>query len=124
MEINNISLNNKIDIQDKLNEEGNNDFMKLVEENEKLKMKINSLKETLEMRKMEIKDLEENKSLLIKKNQQEIENINRNFELKCKDFISLKNKYDNLDRTYQETRSFLSKTEDNLKEEREKNFRI
>ena len=124
MEMDYLSLSNKIDDQDKINMEGINDNILLEEENKSLKMEIRSLKDTIEKKRKEIEDLEEDQIKQLEIKQQEIDRLKGIIENKAEDIEKLETQNKSLTIGFREKNSQIIKIKEDLDEEKRKNTAI
>ena len=124
MEMDYLSLSNKIDDQDKINMEGINDNILLEEENKSLKMEIRSLKDTIEKKRKEIEDLEEDQIKQLEIKQQEIDRLKGIIENKAEDIEKLETQNNSLTIGFREKNSQIIKIKEDLDEEKRKNTAI
>ena len=124
MEMDYLSLSNKIDDQDKINMEGINDNILLQEENKSLKMEIRSLKDTIEKKRKEIEDLEEDQIKQLEIKQQEIDRLKGIIENKAEDIEKLETQNNSLTIGFREKNSQIIKIKEDLDEEKRKNTAI
>ena len=124
MEMDYLSLSNKIDDQDKINMEGINDNILLQEENKSLKMEIRSLKDTIEKKRKEIEDLEEDQIKQLEIKQQEIDRLKGIIENKAEDIEKLETQNKSLTIGFREKNSQIIKIKEDLDEEKRKNTAI
>ena len=124
MEMDYLSLSNKIDDQDKINMEGINDNILLEEENKSLKMEIRSLKDTIEKKRKEIEDLEEDQIKQLEIKQQEIDRLKGIIENKAEEIEKLETQNKSLTIGFREKNSQIIKIKEDLDEEKRKNTAI
>ena len=124
MEMDYLSLSNKIDDQDKINMEGINDNILLEEENKSLKMEIRSLKDTIEKKRKEIEDLEEDQIKQLEIKQQEIDRLKGIIENKAEEIEKLETQNNSLTIGFREKNSQIIKIKEDLDEEKRKNTAI
>ena len=124
MEMDYLSLSNKIDDQDKINMEGINDNILLEEENKSLKMEIRSLKDTIEKKRKEIEDLEEDQIKQLEIKQQEIDRLKGIIGNKAEEIEKLETQNKSLTIGFREKNSQIIKIKEDLDEEKRKNTAI
>ena len=124
MEMDYLSLSNKIDDQDKINMEGINDNILLQEENKSLKMEIRSLKDTIEKKRKEIEDLEEDQIKQLEIKQQEMDRLKGIIENKAEEIEKLETQNNSLTIGFREKNSQIIKIKEDLDEEKRKNTAI
>ena len=124
MEMDYLSLSNKIDDQDKINMEGINDNILLEEENKSLKMEIRSLKDTIEKKRKEIEELEEDQIKQIEIKQQEIDRLKGIIGNKAEEIEKLETQNKSLTIGFREKNSQIIKIKEDLDEEKRKNTAI
>ena len=124
LQFENLSLLNKSDMQDKINQAGYMDLQKLTEDNNKLKSELDAMKDELKKKKREIINLEEDKNKEIDNKVEEIERLNQKIETKNNDINKLNTLNSKLNSTNKEINVFLSNMEKSLNEEKEKNYKI
>ena len=124
MEMDYLSLSNKIDDQDKINMEGINDNILLQEENKSLKMEIRSLKDTIEKKRKEIEDLEEDQIKQLEIKQQEIDRLKGIIGNKAEEIEKLETQNKSLTIGFREKNSQIIKIKEDLDEEKRKNTAI
>ena len=124
LQFENLSLLNKSDMQDKINEEGFKDLQKLAEENNKLKSELDTSKDEIKKKIKEIKSLEEEKNEQIEKKMEEIDKLNRCIDARNNDIKKLNDSNSKLVTNNKEINFVLSNKEKELNEEKEKNYKI